>query len=308
MITTRHIVLEGVFAAPGDICEENAGRVSPEAVAATGFKYRRVSSMPVFELAMKAVSAAKEDAHGKDLEIGAVVAATFSAEDRFPALSVKIASAAGLKTDVPAFDIQMACSAYPYAVYAAGKLAADLGKAVLLVDGDVQSRLVGGGDAAAAMVMGDALTATLVRASDGDCSKSGFSFLSSCDTALFCGESGPISMDGFKVFSFVAAKVKPMLAQFIAESGPFDRFVPHQANMYMLRQLAKGLGVESKMLLSGEEYGNVGSASIPLTLAAAAAKEDLRSKRVLLAGFGAGFSAAAAAVSLSDTFSAKVLV
>jgi 3-oxoacyl-[acyl-carrier-protein] synthase-3 len=115
-------------------------------------------------------------------------------------------------------------------------------------------------------------------------------------------------MDGFKVFSFVAAKVKPMLAQFIAESGPFDRFVPHQANMYMLRQLAKGLGVESKMLLSGEEYGNVGSASIPLTLAAAAAKEDLRSKRVLLAGFGAGFSAAAAAVSLSDTFSAKVLV
>ena len=307
MIRTRQITLEGVFASPGDICEENAGRVSPEAVASTGFRFRRVSSVPVFELAMKAVSAAKEDAEKKGLEIGAVVAATFSSGDRFPALSVRIASAAGLKTDIPAFDMQMACSAYPYAVYAAGKLAADLGKTVLLVDGDVQSRLVDADDAANAMVMGDALTATLVRAFDGDGARSEFSFLSSYDTALGCGEAGPISMDGFKVFSFVAAKVKPMLAEFIAESGPFDRFVPHQANMYMLRQLAKGLGLESKMLLSGEIYGNVGSASIPLTIADAAAKEDLRAMRMLLAGFGAGFSAAAATVSLSGTFSAKVL-
>jgi 3-oxoacyl-[acyl-carrier-protein] synthase-3 len=308
MIVTGEVVLESVFAAPGDVCEDNAGRVSPEAVSATGFPVRRVSSVPLFELAMKSVDALLADASAKKLAIGGVVAATYSQERRFPPLAVRIASAAGLSSDIPAVDLQMACSAYPYAIYTAGALAAGLGKPVLAVDGDVQSRLVGADDAANAMVMGDAASATLVLPSGRKDAHSCFEFMSQYDEALSCGESGPVFMDGFKVFAFVASKVKPMLERFISGCGAFDRFVPHQANMYMLRRLAKGLGVEDKMLASGERFGNVGSASVPLTIADEAERTDMSGFALLLAGFGAGFSAAAAKVGLSGSFTGKLIV
>jgi 3-oxoacyl-[acyl-carrier-protein] synthase-3 len=259
--------------------------------------------MPVFELAMKAVSAAKEDAHGKDLEIGAVVAATFSAEDRFPALSVKIASAAGLKTDVPAFDIQMACSAYPYAVYTAGRLAADAGCKVLVVDGDVQSSFAK--SANTIPVMSDASTATILSAG-GETGKSRFAFYSQYGEALVCGDE--IEIDGMKVFGFVASEVRRLIGEVLAaEKESVDAFAPHQANMYMVRQLAKGLGISDRLLTSGEKYGNVGSASVPLTLASSFSSGcALGGRQVLLAGFGAGLSAAAGFVRISGNFTADV--
>lgn len=305
MTVGGEIVLENVYAAVGGICEDNTLKVSPEAVAATGFPVRRVSAEPLFELAMGPARAARENASSRGMEIGAVVAATFSCEKRFPPLSVRIASALGLPRGIPALDIQMACSAYPYAVYTAGRLASDIGKPVLVVDGDVQSRLVADGDGGNAAVMGDAASATVVSFSGGGV-PSAFAFYSDHDEALDCGESGPVKMDGFGVFSFVATKVKPLLADFTGNCGEFDFFVPHQANMYMLRQLAKGLGLESKMLTSGEKYGNVGSASIPLTVAVAAGLRDIAGSRLLLAGFGAGFSAAVGTVALSPDFEAGV--
>ena len=70
-------------------------------------------------------------------EVGGVLAATFSLADRFPSLAVRAASWLGLPASTPAFDLQMACSAYPYAVYLAGRLAADTGKKVIVIDGDV---------------------------------------------------------------------------------------------------------------------------------------------------------------------------
>ena len=68
--------------------------------------------------------------------IGGVVAATFTNKERFPALSIRVASHIGLSA-IPAFDMQMACSAYPYALYVASRLAADTGKKILVIDGDV---------------------------------------------------------------------------------------------------------------------------------------------------------------------------
>ena len=69
--------------------------------------------------------------------VTAVVAATFSNTERFPSLAVRVAASLGLPSSVAAFDVQMACSAYPYALYLAGRLAADMGGKVLVIDGDV---------------------------------------------------------------------------------------------------------------------------------------------------------------------------
>ena len=103
-------------------------------------------------------------------------------------------------------------------------------------------------------------------------------------------------MDGFGVFRFVAGPVTHFLKELCAVSSPPDLFVPHQANMYMVRQLAKSLGLEDRLRTSGERFANPGSCSVPLTLAVT---EGMG--RALLAGFGAGLAAAAAFVDIPST-------
>jgi 3-oxoacyl-[acyl-carrier-protein] synthase-3 len=111
-------------------------------------------------------------------------------------------------------------------------------------------------------------------------------------------------MDGFGVFRFVAGPVRKFLASFIqsseliAETKPV--FVPHQANMYMVRQLADALGLKDRVFGSGERYANTGSCSAALTMADGIGGLPTDGGRVpvLLAGFGAGLGAAAAATTM----------
>ena len=226
------------------------------------------------------------DEGGARQEIGGVIAASFSGERRFPSLAVETAKYLALPGNVTAFDLQMACSAYPYAIYLAGRMSEDLGKKVLVIDGDVQSRLVDENDHATGKIFSDAVTASVVGVHEGG--ESRWDFLSDYDEALECGEGGPIKMDGMSVFTFVATKVAKFLKTFIGNDGGFY-FVPHQANAYMVRQLAKTLGCEDRLLILPEEMKNPGSASIPLTMAL----EPKKSGRMLIAGFGAGYSAGA---------------
>ncbi|MBP5790853.1 MAG: hypothetical protein J6W80_01160 [Kiritimatiellae bacterium] len=237
-----------------------------------------------------ALAAANKCLEGCDVSsIGAVIAATFSNPERFPALSVRIASRLGLPVSTVAFDLQLACSAYPYAVYLAGKIAADTGKKVLVVDGDIQTPLVDVGDHATGAIFSDAFTATLVSVSGGFVSR--FAFMSNESEALSCAAQGPIKMDGFEVFSFVAVEVSSFLGAF---GVGFDIFAPHQANPYMVRQLARSLDLEGKLAKIADSRLNPGSCSVPLALEA----NWKSGATALIAGFGAGYSASAGTVRL----------
>lgn len=224
--------------------------------------------------------------------VGGVVAATFSNPERFPSLAVRVASALSLPPETPAFDLQMACSAYPYALYVAGRLSADTGKRVLVVSGDVQTPLVDASDHATGGIFSDAMTISVVSSDTKAKEKSFFGFLSRLDHALSCSAEGPIRMDGMKVFTFVATEVRSFLSDFPRP----DFFVPHQANPYMVRQLAKSLGFLDRLLTLDEKLRNPGGCSIALTLEASRERFSENGNMVLLAGFGAGFSAGAAIV------------
>ena len=137
---------------------------------------------PLFDLVRNALGRLPESR-----DVGAVVAATFSNSERFPPLSVRAAAVLGLPAATPAFDIQMACSAYPYALYVAGRLASDTGKKVLVLDGDVQTPLVDKGDHATGEIFSDAATCSVV--SCGGEGESAFDFLSRENYALSCAET-----------------------------------------------------------------------------------------------------------------------
>ena len=265
-------------------------------VKSTGFPFRRIAApdVSVFDLALPAANRALDGIDPATL--GGIVAVSFSAPDRFPALSIRLHHALGLPARAAAFDLSLACSGYPYGLFVAAQLAAATGKRVLLVDGDVQSAHVDTSDVNTLAVMSDAATATLLAPNGTPAS---FAFLTDGTGAdvLRCSADGKIRMDGFGVFRFVAGPVSQFLKEACAAaSAPPALFIPHQANMYMVRQLAKSLGLESQLRTSGERFANPGSCSVPLTLAVTEG-----TGRALLAGFGAGLSAAAAFVDIPST-------
>ena len=267
-------------------------------VKATGFTTRRVASegTDVIDLALPAAKRALEGTDPAD--IGGIVAVSFSSRDRFPALSARLQHALCLPTSIAAYDISMACSGWVYGLCSAVQMVKHTGKKVLLVDGDVQSAWTDSSDANTLAVMGDGASAALLAPGDGDWDFAFYTDGGGAD-ALRCRET--ISMDGFGVFRFVAGPVRKFLASFIQESelleGTDPVFVPHQANMYMVRQLSESLGLKDRTFGSGAKYANTGSSSAALTMADGLGCIPADGGRipVLLAGFGAGLSAAAAA-------------
>jgi len=303
MVVLSHLQLESICGCvPANAVDNQSllGELLGSAKAAaivksTGFPTRRAMGEDgtVYDLMLAAANAALQGI-GRET-IGGIVAVSFSAPERFPALSVRLQSALGLANDVAALDVSLACGGYPYGLMVAAQLAAALGKRVLLLDGDVQSAHVEVSDPNTLAVMSDAATATVVSA-PGSAPGAGFAFYTdgAGGDVLRCGVDGKIRMDGFGVFRFVAGPVANFLRDFLAVGAKPDWFVPHQANMYMVRQLAKMLGLEAGLLTSGERFANPGSCSVALTLAAHPEVQGT----ALLAGFGAGLAAAAAMVTI----------
>ena len=249
-----------------ELCTALVGAAKAESIVkSTGFAVRRVLEPGRTVLDLMLPAARRALAGVDPAEVGGVVAVSFSAPERFPALAVRLQHELGLARDAAALARQMACGGYPYGLLVAGQLAA--------------------------------ATATLVAAEGEAPARFAFYTDGAGADVLRCGADGKIRMDGFGVFRFVAGPVAAFLKGFHAANPAIDLFVPHQANLYMVRQLAKTLGLADRLLTSGERYANPGSCSVALTLAAHGEAVG----RALLAGFGAGLAASAACVAIPQT-------
>jgi 3-oxoacyl-[acyl-carrier-protein] synthase-3 len=88
-----------------------------------------------------------------------------------------------------------------------------------------------------------------------------------------------------------------------------DAVVLHQANQFMLKHVAKSAKIPlEKIPLSLDSFGNTSSASIPITIVSRM-RELLAGepRRLLLAGWGVGWSWAAAAIQLHDMYVADLV-
>lgn len=315
-------------------CIKLFGDKTDTVIKSTGINARCIAEPGTTALDLD-VYAAKEliEKTGTDLEqIGAVVCVTFTPENLMPGDASSAQARLGISNYSVALDLHIACSGYGYGLYLAAVLANSLNKKVLLLDGDVQSTHVSKQDKATVPVLSDIGTATLISPGQGD-SEWKFTFYtdgSSREVLVIPagGSKCPIKqsdleykeyedgskrrdidiyMDGFEVFRFVAQNVSKFLIQFMNEINVLpenlDAFVPHQANIYMIGQLARKLKFSpEKCWKSADEFGNPASASIPLTIAKNATKwfEENKGGDVLLSGFGAGLSISAGKINLSD--------
>ena len=235
--------------------------------------------------------------------IGAVLDVTFTPERTMPCNACQAQQRLGLPQNLMAFDINLACSGWAYGLYVAGVLANSTGKMVLLLDGDTQTTHMDVGDVATVPVMADAGTATLIAPSEA-ANPWKFAFLTdgTKGDALTLPFGGTISMDGLGIFKFVTMDVLRFLQEFLAktEQTPekIDAFVPHQANVFMIQQIAKKLKFPpEKLWVSGDVFGNSSSATIPTTIAHCG-KSKGGDRVLLVAGFGGGLSASVGLITL----------
>src|SRR5690606_7800759 len=119
------------------------------------------------------------------------------------------------------------------------------------------------------------------------------------------GLNGEMQMDGSDVFDFVTTKVPELIEKFVGAYDHIGYFCPHQANMAMNRILAKRAGYTERTLYSIGEYGNQSMCSIPTALAMH--EEKILGKHVLLAGFGAGYTATVGSVKWPQQKVAKIV-
>lgn len=280
-------------------------------VRATGIKSRRVVDHRTSSLDLCSAAADKmfDDLSVSKDKIGAVVDVTFTPERTMPCNACQAQRRLGLPKDLMAFDINLACSGWAYGLSIAGMLAKSLGKKVLLLDGDTQTTYMEKSDAATVPVMADAGTATLVAPS-GDATEAWkFSFLTdgSKGDTLTLPFGGTISMDGLGIFKFVTMDVLYFIRDFMAAENltpeDLDAFVPHQANIFMIQQIAKKLKFSpEKLKISGDVLGNSSSATVPTTIAYTNARGKL-----LISGFGGGLSASVGVIQVPESCKLKVV-
>ena len=302
---------------------KNAVRNGAKVAEATGIVTRRIAAegTTVVDLCVKAAERVLSDTGARADEFGAILFVTFTSRDRMPAAAVQAQARLGFPKGIIAFDVSLACSGWGYGLYLAGLLARETGKKILLLDGDVQSSFTGN-DETTAPLLADGGTATVIE-NCSDCSDCSivrlpwqFGFVADGEKggALRLSHGESIRMDGFGVFKFVATDVVDYIKEFQASvnrtieqseqsNNRTTTFVPHQPNAYMVRQLAKSLGIdEAGTAISCDALGNLSSASIPATIA----WKGLRGP-VLFAGFGGGLSVSVGLIDLDDGCKLSVL-
>lgn len=113
-------------------------------------------------------------------------------------------------------------------------------------------------------------------------------------------------MKGMEVFGFSITDVPKLIKDFLEdlEKTPedFDFFALHQANMYILKQIARKIKIPlDKIPVSLDRFGNNSSNSVPLVLADHFSNlSTSRNLRLFMSGFGAGLSWACADIVVSS--------
>lgn len=285
-------------------------------VQRTGIKERRVAredeptSVFAIQSAQKALAAANVDP--ADLDI--IICATVTGDMLFPSTACLVQTEIGAKR-AGSFDLGAACAGFIYAAnVGASMIKAEQANRVLIIGADTLTHFVDWTDRSTCVLFGDGAGAVVLEAhenterglkesvllSDG----SGAEHIdiqvggSKCP-ALRQPDDGcrkSIYMAGREVYRFAVNAMGDACCQVLERAGltpgDVDLFVPHQANLRIIESSVERLGLPwERVFLNIQNYGNTGGASIPIALAEAEERGQLKpGMRVLTVGFGAGLT------------------
>jgi len=289
-------------------------------IARTGIKTRRIAAedQTTVDLAAAAAERALADANVEIGDIDEIIVATDTPEVYIPDTASYLQNRLGAR-EVPAFDLAgSGCAGFILGLDVARSRAQSGNRKVLLVGVELLTRLMDWKDRATCVLFGDAAGAAVIGTGEGAVEILGFTAGTDGTQAEILGlEAGgtrapftlegaqrrdhkKIVMKGREVFreavTRMGAAAKEVLSQARVGVEDIKLIIPHQANLRIINAVQTALAVpDDKMHVNVQDYGNTGSASVPLALCEARNQGRIDpGDLVLLTAFGAGFHWAAA--------------
>lgn len=281
----------------------------------TGIKTRYVSAEGELasDMAVKAAEKLFTEQHIDKNNIDFLIFCSEGFDYKAPATSCIIQERLGLKNEIGCIDLPYGCSGYIYGLgIANGMIVSGVARRVLFLTADMATTVIHKNDLELKSIFSDIATASLISGNDkalpfvfGTDGKGHqnlivrYSSTRDLNADFLKSETlpyGHMTMNSTEVFLFAVKRV-PTLIQSILEKqnatiDEIDLFVFHQASFFMLDVVRRKCKIpKEKFFVNIEDYGNSVSSTIPVALYDAEKKGVLkRGMKVLLAGFGIGYS------------------
>ncbi|MBF0850606.1 ketoacyl-ACP synthase III [Gluconobacter sp. R75690] len=274
----------------------------------TGIAQRHIASgdETTSSMAAEAARQALEYAGVDASQVDAVLVATATPDQVFPAVAVQVQARLGMTAGF-GFDISAACSGFVYALATATALMqSGQAKKVLVIGSEVFSRLLDWTDRSTCVLFGDGAGAVLLETGAGE----GEGVLSThlhsdgrtgdilyVDGAAGCpSTSQHLRMQGREVFRHAVVKLSQAVDEALEANGltgqDIQWMVPHQANLRIIDGMAKKLALPAeRVVVTVDRHANTSAASIPLALNEAVRDGRVRKgDLVLMEALGGGLT------------------
>jgi 3-oxoacyl-[acyl-carrier-protein] synthase-3 len=318
-----------------DLARELGDWTADKIFEKTGIRSRRISAENECASDLGVAAAQRLFASGAcdPQAVDFLIFCTQSPDYFLPATACTMHARLGLRTSCGALDINQGCSGFVYGL-ALAKSLVDAGTAscVLLVTADTYSKFLHARDRTVRTIFGDGAAASLVVRRDGAEESIGPFVLGtdgrgacqlmvpvgglrrrpSADTAVATEAEGGnwrseqnLYMNGPEIFNFTLGAVPVVVEQLRQKCNGalpgVDYYVFHQANRFMLERLRNKLKIAPEQFcIDLEDCGNTVSSTIPLALERARRGGKITSgQRVMVVGFGVGYSWAAGMIRVS---------
>jgi len=273
-------------------------------------------------ISQMAILACQKLFESTDLEandVDFILLCTQSPDYILPTTACIIQSKLGIPTSTGALDFNQGCSGYIYGLaLAKGLIDSGIAKNLVLITSEAYTKHIHPLDKSNRSIFGDGATASwigfdgsglkineFVLGTDGSGSnnliiKNGGSLNPKKNEIVTSNSSGGVDsddhlyMNGVEIFNFTLKNIPSLIESVLNLNKQtlesIDSFIFHQANTFMLDHLRKKIGIDkNKFIISMKNVGNTVSSTIPLVLESRI-KEYSDGKKILLAGFGVGYS------------------
>ena len=288
-------------------------------VERTGIRQRHIveKGQATSDLAVEAARACLKERGIDAKEIEQIVVGTVTPDMLCPATACLVQHKLGCN-GAWGFDISAACSAFVYALQCGVQsVSSGSHQKVLVIGADVMSSIIDYTDRATCVIFGDGAGAVLIEPAGAD-GLGVIDYIHEVDGSGGCSLYMPgggslhpsshetvdkkmhfVHQDGQAVFKYAVRKMADICERLLKRNGmsgkDIDCFVPHQANLRIIKATGDRLGLRPEsIIINIDEFGNTTAGTIPLAMQTA--RQSGRLKKgdlVLLAAVGAGFTAGA---------------
>ena len=256
-----------------------------------------------------AARAALADAGAAAGDVDAVILATSTPDQAFPATALRVQAELGV-TKGFGFDIAAACAGFIYALSVADcMLRVGQARGILVIGSEVYSRILNWQDRGTCVLFGDGAGAVFLRAGTGSGSidrgilSTHLHAQGSLGDILYVDGAvgrhdrpGHLVMNGREVFRHAVVRLADAVEEALAANGlqkrDVDWLVPHQANLRIIDAMGRKLGLpQDRVVITVDRHANTSAASVPLALAEA--RHDGRIRQgdlVLMEALGGGLT------------------